>query len=33
MFNYLVEATGEPKGETPFPWHKPEKMPRIKHVM
>jgi ADP-ribose pyrophosphatase YjhB (NUDIX family) len=31
MFNYLIEATGEPKGETPFAWHKPDKMPRTKH--
>jgi hypothetical protein len=25
MFNYLIEATGEPKGDVQFAWHKPEK--------
>ena len=31
MFGYLFEATGEPKGETTFAWHKPDKMPCTKH--
>ena len=31
MFSYPIEATGEPKGETPFAWHKSERLARTKH--
>ncbi len=31
MFNYLVDAAGEPKGNISATWHKAAKLPRTKH--